>query len=103
MAGTRDYLAFCAQVWALGDEAVAAGVPLDRLDAGSAWDGYHLYEYGLVHHSRSRTPKGGPWWVYFYAPATDSSYVVSSKPIPGYIFIRKTTVSSWLSRQPTNL
>ena len=103
VAGTRDYLTFLRQVWALGDEAVAAGVPLDRLDAGSAWDGYHLYEYGLVHHSRSRTPKGGPWWVYFYAPATDSSYVVSSKPIPGFIFIRKTTVSSWLSQQPTTL
>jgi hypothetical protein len=103
VTGTRDYLTFLRQVWALGDEAVAAGVPLDRLDAGSAWDGYHLYEYGLAHHSRSRTPKGGPWWVYFYAPATDSSYVVSSKPIPGFIFIRKTTVSSWLSQQPTTL
>ena len=66
-------------VWAMGEEATAAGVPLDRLDAGSGWDGYHLYEYGLEHRIRSRTPKGGPWWVYFYAPATDSAYVVAGK------------------------
>ena len=57
-------------------------VPLDRLDAGSGWDGYHLYEYGLEHRIRSRTPKGGPWWVYFYAPATDSAYVVPQNHFP---------------------
>src|SRR5215207_9672430 len=59
IAGTRDYLVFMRAVWAMGEEATAAGVPLDRLDAGSAWDGYHLYEYGLEHRVRSRTPKGG--------------------------------------------
>src|SRR5215207_10559901 len=75
IAGTRDYLVFMRAVWDMGEEATVAGVPLDRLDAGSGWDGYHLYEYGREHRIRSRTPKGGPWWVYFYAPATDSAYV----------------------------
>jgi 4-amino-4-deoxy-L-arabinose transferase-like glycosyltransferase len=103
IAGTRDYLVFVREVWAMGEEAVAAGVPLDRLDAGSGWDGYHLYEYGLEHRIRSRTPKGGPWWVYFYAPATDSAYVVASKPVPGYRVIWKRPYSSWLQREPTNL
>ena len=90
-------------VWAMGEEAIAAGVPLDRLDAGSGWDGYHLYEYGRDNHIRSRTPKGGPWWVYFYAPATDSAYVVAGKPLPGYHVIREQPYSSWLQREPTNL
>ena len=103
VAGTRDYLVFMRAVWAMGDEAVAAGVPLDRLDAGSGWDGYYLYEYGLEHHIRSRTPKGGPWWVYFYAPATDSAYVVAGKPLPGHHVIKKQPYSSWLQREPTNL
>jgi hypothetical protein len=103
VAGTRDYLVFMREVWAMGEEATAAGVPLDRLDAGSAWDGYHLYEYGLEQRIRSRTPKGGPWWVYFYAPATDSAYVVASKPLPGYHVIKKQPYSSWLQREPTNL
>ena len=103
VAGTRDYLVFMRAVWAMGEEAMAAGVPLDRLDAGSGWDGYHLYEYGLEHRIRSRTPKGGPWWVYFYAPATDSAYVVAGKPLPGYHVIREQPYSSWLQREPTNL
>lgn len=103
VAGTRDYLAFMQAVWKMGDDAVAAGVPLDRLDAGSGWDGYHLYEQGLANHTRSRTPKGGPWWVYFYAPATDSAYIVTSKPRPGYITVRQTPYSSWLQRQQTTL
>jgi hypothetical protein len=102
-AGTRDYLVFMRAVWAMGEEATAAGVPLDRLDAGSGWDGYHLYEYGREHRIRSRTPKGGPWWVYFYAPATDSAYVVAGKPLPNYHVVRKQPYSSWLQREPTNL
>jgi hypothetical protein len=87
----------------MGGEAVAQGVPLDRLDAGSAWDGYHLYEYGRDHRMRSRTPKGGPWWVYFYAPATDSAYVVASKPLPGYLVVTRRPYSSWLPQHPTDL
>jgi 4-amino-4-deoxy-L-arabinose transferase-like glycosyltransferase len=103
VAGTRDYLVFMRAVWEMGEEAVAAGVPLDRLDAGSGWDGYHLYEYGLEHRVRSRTPKGGPWWVYFYAPATDSAYVVAGKPLPDYHVIKEQAYSSWLQREPTSL
>ena len=101
VAGTRDYLVFMREVWAMGGQAVAAGVPLDRLDAGSGWDGYYLYEYGRANHIRSRTPKGGPWWVYFYAPATDSSYVVAGKPLQRHLTIFRRPYSSWLQRQPT--
>ncbi len=103
VAGTRDYLVFMSAIWTMGDEAVAAGVPLDRLDAGSGWDGYYLYEYGREHRMRSRTPKGGPWWVYFYAPATDSAYVVSGKPLPRHRVIRRQPYSSWLQQKPTYL
>jgi hypothetical protein len=103
VAGTRDYLVYMRAVWTMGDEAIAAGVPLDRLDAGSGWDGYYLYEYGLQHRMRSRTPKGGPWWVYFYAPATDSAYVVSGKPLPRHRVISRQPYSSWLQQKPTSL
>ena len=33
VAGTRDYLVFMRAVWATAEQAVARGVPLDRLDA----------------------------------------------------------------------
>ncbi len=103
VAGTRDYLVYMRAVWSMGEEAVAAGVPLDRLDAGSGWDGYHLYERGLDTPIRSRTPKGGPWWVYFYAPATDSAYVVSGKPLPNHLVVARRPYSSWLQAKPTDL
>lgn len=103
VAGTRDYLVFMREVWTMGGRALAAGVPLERLDAGSGWDGYHLYEYGLENRIRSRTPKGGPWWVYFYAPATDSAYVVAGRPLPGHSVVMKQPYSSWLSPRPAYL
>jgi hypothetical protein len=103
IAGTRDYLVFMRAVWATASEAVADGVPLDRLDGGSGWDGYYLYEYGLANRIRSRTPKGGPWWVYFYAPAADSAYVVAGKWIPRHIRVREYPYSSWLQREPTSV
>jgi 4-amino-4-deoxy-L-arabinose transferase-like glycosyltransferase len=103
IAGTRDYLVFMRAVWATASDAVADGVPLDRLDGGSGWDGYYLYEYGLANRIRSRTPKGGPWWVYFYAPATDSAYVVAGKLLPRHLKVREHPYSSWLQREPTSV
>jgi len=103
VAGTRDYLVYMTAVWRMAEEANAAGVTNQHLDAGSGWDGYHLYEYSRDNKIRSRTPKGGPWWVYFYAPATDSSYVVSGKPLPGYVEVFERDYSSWLNQVPTRL
>lgn len=103
VAGTRDYLVFMQAIWTVGDRAVAAGVPLEKLDAGSAWDGYYLYERGLEQPIKPRTPKGRPWWTSFYAPATDSTFVVASKPLPGYSVVERYPVDAWLRRQPTTL
>jgi hypothetical protein len=103
VAGTRDYLVYLQAVWQMADVAVARGTPLDRLDAGAGWDGYHLYEQGVAQEARSQTPKGGPWWVYFYGPATDSAYIVSSTPIKGYRAVARREYESWLQRKPTML
>lgn len=104
VAGTRDYLVFLDGVWGLAREANAAGVPNTKLDAGSAWDGYHLYEYGVAQGiTTARSPRGSPWWVYFYAKATDSGYVVSSKPLAGFTTVRRRDYSSWLDRGETPL
>lgn len=101
VAGTRDYLVYLQAAWQMADVAVARGTPLDRLDAGAGWDGYHLYEEGAARHVHSQTPKGGPWWVYFYGPATDSAYIVSSTPRKGYRAVARADYSSWLQRKPT--
>jgi hypothetical protein len=101
-AGTRDYLTYMRTVWSLATDAVAAGVPYDQLDAGAAWDGYHLYEF-TEDFERSRSPRGSPWWVYFYGRPTDSSYVVSGTPRRGYVRVWRRTYTPWLGREPDDL
>lgn len=102
VVGTRDELVWMRSVWSLADEALAAGVPKDRLDAGASWDGYVLFEYGRANHINPRT-EHGPWWVYLFGPATDSTYVVAGQPIGGYDVIAQRSYSAWLSPDPTEI
>jgi hypothetical protein len=102
VAGTRDYLVYMKTVWGIATDAVAAGVPYDQLDAGAAWDGYHLYEF-TDEFERSRSPRGSPWWVYFYGRPTDSSYVVSSTARRSYIRVWTREYSTWLGPDPVKL
>lgn len=99
VAGTRDYLTYLGAVWDMAEEANASGVANEHLDAGSGWDGFHLYldmlDQGIT---KSRSPRGSPWWVYFYAKQTDSTYLVSTNPSwkPGYVIVEKRSYSQWL-------
>lgn len=99
---TRDFIVFEDATWDLAQYAVDAGVPLTKLDAGPSWDGYHLYEDALEQGITQTTP-WGPWWTYLFAPSTDSTYVVSSAPVPGYVEIERWRYSSWLVDEPTVL
>jgi 4-amino-4-deoxy-L-arabinose transferase-like glycosyltransferase len=107
VAGTRDFLVFQQATWQLARDANAQGIPNTKLDAGAAWDGYHLWEYSNAHHIPPRTPAsaagGRPWWTNLFAPATDSSYVVATAPQQGYDVVKQVEYSSWLMRQPTYL
>jgi hypothetical protein len=102
VAGTRDALVLQQATWDIARQAVQDGVPLTSLDAGAAWDGYALYDYGLAHGLSQQTP-GGPWWTSLFAPATSSDYVVSSAPLDGYQDVRHIEVNSWLGPDPSVL
>ena len=102
VAGTRDALALQQATWDLAKQAVQDGVPITSLDAGAAWDGYSLYDYGLAHGLSQQTP-GGPWWTSLFAPATTSDYVVASTPLDGYQEVSHTEVNSWLGPDPSLL
>jgi len=98
-AGVRDYLTYLGAVWEMAEEANAAGVTNDHLDAGSGWDGYYLYQEMIDQNiTKSRSPRGSPWWVYFYAKPTDSTYVISTDPEfgDGYEVVEKRAYSQWL-------
>lgn len=101
VAGTRDYLVYLDTVWTTADDAHAAGVPLTKIDAGAAWDGYHLYTYGLDNNITRAQTRGGPWWTTFYGLASDSTYIVSSKPKKGYVTVWERSYHSWLLRTDT--
>jgi hypothetical protein len=99
IVGTRDVLVLQNDVWHLAGELNAAGVPNTRLDAGYAWDAYHLWEFSHANSLAPRTPDG-PWWTTSYAQATDSTYVIAAGPIEGYQIISVHEVSSWLRERP---
>ena len=103
-AGTRDFLVFQGATWDLARQANARGIPNTRLDAGPSWDGYHLYEYSQVNRIPPQTPDGPwwpgrPWWTGLFAPATDSSYVIASTPLPDFAVVERVNYSSWLHRR----
>lgn len=98
-AGTRDYLVFMDAVWDMARYANTQGIANTQLDAGSGWDGYHLYTKMLDEGiTASRAPRGSPWWLYFYAKPTDATYVVSTNPaVPkGYIRVAARPYDQWL-------
>jgi dolichyl-phosphate-mannose-protein mannosyltransferase len=102
IAGTRDVLVFQSDVWQIAHALNTAGVPNTRLDAGYAWDAYHLWEFSYQNHLEPRT-ENGPWWVMSYAQATDSTYVIAGAPIQGYVVISAHEYSSWLHERPMYL
>lgn len=99
---TRDFIVFEDETWSFARQAVNVGVPLTKLDAGPSWDGYHLYEDALEQGIVQTTP-WGPWWTYLFAPSTDSTYVVGSKPAEGYVVVDEREYSSWLLADPPKL
>lgn len=102
VAATRDFLVFQQATWNFAREANGMGIANTKLDAGSSWDGYHLWEYSNDRHIRPQTPHG-PWWTNLFAPATDSTYVIASKPQRGYTVIKEYPYSSWLNDGPNIL
>jgi hypothetical protein len=121
IAGTRDALVFQRNVWNMAEYAVAQGIPMTRLDAGYAWDAYHLYEFSDEYDIPAQTPgEYYTWWTNVYAPATDSAFVVATGTTidapacgtgldyvdeyhPGYQTIAYVEYSSWLQSDPTYL
>lgn len=102
-AGARDYLVYIGAVWNMAHTANADGIPNTKIDAGSAWDGYHLYTNLQEKPGNPvMTPGTVPWWVRLYARSTDSTYLVSTNPAAheGYVVVDQREYSSWLEDDP---
>ncbi|HEX2048375.1 MAG TPA: glycosyltransferase family 39 protein [Acidimicrobiales bacterium] len=102
VAGTRDSLVFQRTIWETAEATARSGVPRWKIDGGAPWDGYHLWEYSVTEQIPVQT-EGVAWWLYVFAPASDSTYVVAGAPLDGYDVLRTIPYSSWLQTRPTNL
>jgi len=105
-AGTRDYLVYMDAVWSMAREANRAGVVNEKMDAGSGWDGYHLYTDMVERNiTRNMSPSRSPWWINFYAKQTDSTYIVSTSPNwrPGYVIVTQRPYDQWLEDDPVSV
>lgn len=106
IVGTRDFLTFHRAVWTFARQVtVEEGVPLTMLDAGAAWDGYHLYEYSIANDIHTTAPL--PWWLGLFAPADTAEYIIAGAPRDDfsdlYAPIRRIEYSTWLNPEPTYL
>lgn len=98
-AATRDYLVYMDAVWSMARDANRAGVVNEKMDAGSGWDGYHLYTDMVDRNiTRNMSPSRSPWWINFYAKQTDSTYIVSTNPQwrEGYVVVQRKEYDQWL-------
>jgi hypothetical protein len=102
IAATRDCLVVQEETWASARRGISYGIPLTMLDAGASWDGYHLYEYSEANGITQQSP-GGPWWTNLFGPATNSTYIVATLPLPGFVVVEAREYSSWLDPDPTLL
>lgn len=117
VAGTHDSLALHDATWQLARRANAAGIPDTKLDAGATWDGSHLLDDSLAHNIPVQTPDYAyttgnpdslltevpPWWIWAWAPATDSTYIIVGEPVVGFAIVDRIRYPTWAHRQPTYL
>lgn len=105
-AATRDYLVYMDAVWSMARDANRAGVVNEKMDAGSGWDGYHLYTDMLEQNlTRNMSPSRSPWWINFYGKQTDSTYIVSTNPgwRDGYVVVEQRDYDQWLEDDPVSV
>lgn len=84
MLGTRNYLAWNQARWALGNRLLASGVPVEHIEGGYEWDGWHLYYATREKPLGTFTPEWAPWYVKQLTPGHQMEYIISFSPLGGY-------------------
>lgn len=126
VAGTHDYLQYQSATWRAARAAHASGIDYLSLDAGAAWDGYHVFRRPIAPADVPVPADPGPvappggdgaepslpplilsehdvaaWWVGFYTPGVDATHVVSAEPLLGFDVVDRYPYPSWLEDEPT--
>ncbi|MCC6764433.1 MAG: glycosyltransferase family 39 protein [Deltaproteobacteria bacterium] len=96
IAGTHDYLAWNRARWAGLAELAAAGVAPTEIDGGMEFNGWTLAATLDRWPTDAEARRGQPptrkswWWV------VDDRFVVSFRPLPGYVVRQSRPYTRWL-------
>lgn len=95
IVGTRNFLVTQDAVWELAGDAVQAGVPITKIDAGAGWDGYWTYEQRQDAATPAYDRTYPAWWLDLWGRAIDPTYVVGGGEIDGYRVVRQRSIPRW--------
>lgn len=89
-----DYTAHASARWEAGEQLVAQGTPINQVDAGFEWTGWHLYEQGarIVRQRGSSATLDYPPYVML-----DPVFAVDDLLREGYEEVGSVAYRSWLS------
>ena len=86
----QDYFAFTELKWKTAQALRSEGVPIEKIDAGFEWDGWHLYNEGLAYIQANHLPMEITPWEYMWDP----QYIFAFAPLPGYRIEKRLTFST---------
>ena len=86
VAGTHDVHSFSRAAFAAGGDLIERGVDASEIEAGYAFDGWHMYERSWAEDAEGPPPRrarresraiGDAWYVHRVTPGVRSKYLVS--------------------------
>jgi hypothetical protein len=92
---TRNLLVVQESKWQIAQQLTDGGVPLNRISAGPAWDGYKTY---APEQESLPLPPPDPlsrWWLGLWGRTIDSTHLVWGEQLEGYHVVHTETVDQW--------
>lgn len=89
---TAHHLNWNRARWQLAESVLENGVPINDIDAGFEWDGWHGY-WSAQTSGIPGGPGTSPWWIQKLMTNNTEQFVVSFSPLPGYTVIDQRPVT----------
>lgn len=81
LALTAEFVGWNGAAWRAGERLTAQGIPLEQIDGGFAWNGWHFAD--RLRQGEQAHPEGAPAYMELF-PFITRRYVVSFSPLAGY-------------------
>lgn len=76
----QDYFAWNQARWNAGAALLAQGTPVEQIDGGYEWNGWHLYDASMLYIAAHDVPMAIDPWKYILDP----EYLIAFQPLPDY-------------------